>query len=944
MRPRTPGSGYRSAHAWRSLSGLSAWLVLGASALAQEAPRAQFATNPSPAKGEERLVVQFLDRSTGTITSWNWDFGDGTGSTLQNPQHLYLFGKFDVSLTVRGPGGSDTFLLDSAVEVLLPPPTALATMPVPLPAQLGSFVKDMDQAVALGKALFWDVQVGSDGLTACASCHYQAGADGRARNTLHPGANGRFDRLPSGREAGPNLALGAADFPFRKFLNPMEGLGELGSSDDRRGTTGMFKTQFTGVDAHELVDAGVDLDDATFDVGGVDALQVTGRDAPTVIGAVFYHRLFWDGRANHFFNGRNIWGNADTTDPTVLERRADGSLGPVAVSLDNAALASQAVGPVLSDVEMSWIGREWPDVGRKLLARAPLAGQRVDPGDSVLGSLARLDAPGLQPGLTYADLVRAAFHERWWGSNETSGGYTHSEANFALFFGLSILCYEATLVPDQAPYDRWRAGDRTALTQREQEGLALFLGRGKCITCHDTPMFAGALRGEVINNEPEGEGLIERMLMANSLAAGGLTFATTPGQGELPFGFNPYRKPVSLYSVDPPLLLATLAMPSGQRCPPAGTTTWTLFPTSQISPLADFRGTLTLESDGACGQRLRAGFEWNAAGPGFYQYELELGGLRFPLTIAPATRQAAYDNGFYNLSVTPTSDDKGVGGQGPFGPLSITRRVQRGEDVGQETRGGPVSPGERVAVDGAFKTPTLRNVELTGPYMHDGSMASLEQVVEFYARGGDFSRENARDKDIDVAGFGMDPQEVADLVAFLKSLTDPRVRIAAAPFDHPELPLKVGHVGDERALAVDTLGNGLVELEVLPATGAAGGSPIPSFEERLAASITVRIVLENASVTRVAFVCDRRPTAPVRVRLMTSVKGASARDAGALARLSASEVVFTPEDWRTTRTVDVVRNGTTGPLPLHLRTAAATSADPAFSGLAVDDVELDFLP
>src|ERR1041384_6673137 len=37
---------------------------------------------------------------------------------------------------------------------------------------------------------------------------------------------------------------------------------------------------------------------------------------------------------------------------------------------------------------------------------------------------------------------------------------------------------------------------------------------------------------------------------------------------------------------------------------------------------------------------------------------------------------------------------------------------------------------------GAFKTPTIRNIELTGPYMHDGSQKTLEEVVEWYAKGG----------------------------------------------------------------------------------------------------------------------------------------------------------------------------------------------------------------
>ena len=48
----------------------------------------------------------------------------------------------------------------------------------------------------------------------------------------------------------------------------------------------------------------------------------------------------------------------------------------------------------------------------------------------------------------------------------------------------------------------------------------------------------------------------------------------------------------------------------------------------------------------------------------------------------------------------------------------------------------------RVAVNGAFKTPSLRNVELTGPYFHNGGASTLMQVVEFYARGGNFPGAN----------------------------------------------------------------------------------------------------------------------------------------------------------------------------------------------------------
>ena len=55
------------------------------------------------------LAVNFTDQSTGDITSWSWDFGDGATSTEQNPSHTYTdAGTYTVSLAVTGPCGSDT--------------------------------------------------------------------------------------------------------------------------------------------------------------------------------------------------------------------------------------------------------------------------------------------------------------------------------------------------------------------------------------------------------------------------------------------------------------------------------------------------------------------------------------------------------------------------------------------------------------------------------------------------------------------------------------------------------------------------------------------------------------------------------------------------------------------------------------------------------------------
>jgi cytochrome c peroxidase len=67
---------------------------------------------------------------------------------------------------------------------------------------------------------------------------------------------------------------------------------------------------------------------------------------------------------------------------------------------------------------------------------------------------------------------------------------------------------------------------------------------------------------------------------------------------------------------------------------------------------------------------------------------------------------------------------------------------------------------------GRFKTPTLRGVTLTGPYMHDGSLKSLEDVVEFYNRGGGANP----NLDPSLAPLNLSKDEMCDLVAFLKAL------------------------------------------------------------------------------------------------------------------------------------------------------------------------------
>jgi cytochrome c peroxidase len=74
---------------------------------------------------------------------------------------------------------------------------------------------------------------------------------------------------------------------------------------------------------------------------------------------------------------------------------------------------------------------------------------------------------------------------------------------------------------------------------------------------------------------------------------------------------------------------------------------------------------------------------------------------------------------------------------------------------------------------GAFKTPTVRNVELTAPYMHDGSQKTLEEVVEWYDKGG---HPNPW-LDEKIKPLKLTAEEKADLVAFMKALTGPLPKV-----------------------------------------------------------------------------------------------------------------------------------------------------------------------
>ena len=68
--------------------------------------------------GDIPLTVNFTDQSTGSITSWTWNFGNGTTSNDQNPVHTYTEpGNYTVTLTATGPGGTDIETKDGYIVV-----------------------------------------------------------------------------------------------------------------------------------------------------------------------------------------------------------------------------------------------------------------------------------------------------------------------------------------------------------------------------------------------------------------------------------------------------------------------------------------------------------------------------------------------------------------------------------------------------------------------------------------------------------------------------------------------------------------------------------------------------------------------------------------------------------------------------------------------------------
>lgn len=738
-------------------------------------------------KRRKKLLLQTVMAASpiGKGTSKNAPLLSGLTSSLSRSikKRTKFVAIFAIAI-IAGHSVSSQLSAPAIAQVSLPPSQPLGSLksvsvPGPSSSELSVYIKDKAAAVILGKSLFWDMQVGSDGVQSCATCHFNAGADSRLKNQLSPGLlRVNFDRSANPdttfQTGKPNYTLQAGDYPFHKLANPNDRESAVvADSNDITSSQGVFKTKFIEVIPGSAKDSVIFEPDPVFNVKGIEVRQVEPRNTPTMINAVFNFRNFWDGRAQNDFNGVNPFGKRD---PNAFVLKSTSPSQPpinVKVSLQNSSLASQAVGPPLSSFEGSADGRTFKEIGKKfgpldersrrltretgkkLFRLRPLAKQLVANDDSVLGSFSRgPQDKGIRPE-TYQLLIQSAFKPEWWESNyivrvipspDGTGTqrevvlnpnrplepneYTLGEYNFSLFFGLAVQLYESTLVSNNAPIDQYFDGNSSALSAQQKSGKDLFEGKAKCVNCHGGPEFTNASVRNVRDQK------LERMLM---------------GDG----------------------------------------------------------------------------------------------------------KTAVYDNGFYNIGVRPTFEDLAVGGLDPFGkPLSMTRLAQQSGSSAEvhcapdipnfdPNSCPPISKTERVAVDGSFKTPGLRNVELTAPYFHNGGQRTLEQVIAFYNRGGDRRGPKENDTtgfppippatggksnlDPDIESLGLSAQEQANLVAFLKSLTDERVKFRRAPFDGPELAIPNGHPGSQNSVTPDANGVATDQLLKIPAVGRNGGAPLKNF-------------------------------------------------------------------------------------------------------------------
>ncbi len=277
----------------------------------------------------------------------------------------------------------------AALAILcLAPRTYAALPPVPVPTENPI----TEQKRVLGKVLFWDEQLSTNGAIACGTCHRPAfgGADARA-----------------GRNPGT----------------------DKGTIDDVRGSPGIVFLDRNGKPQPHTVYG--------------NEPQVTPRLAPSNFGALWAEQVFWDGRAG----------------PVVK----DPVSGETAIA-HGGALENQVLTALMNTAEMAKTGRTWADVTTDVRNARPLALATGWPPDV---------AAAIAAAPTYPQLFAAAY-----GDSRVT----------PVRIAFAIATYERTLVADQTAWDRYGAGDASALPGRAASGWRT-MQAFHCTACHTPPLF-----------------------------------------------------------------------------------------------------------------------------------------------------------------------------------------------------------------------------------------------------------------------------------------------------------------------------------------------------------------------------------------------------------------------------------------------------------------------
>jgi len=721
-------------------------------------------------------------------------------------------------------------------------PVAPADLPIaplrerPTIANTAGIIVNKLAAQQLGKAFFWDSQAGSAG-QACASCHYHAGADIRVTNQINPGQGSQFSAVP-----GPDAQLGPGDYPFHLLADITDrNSAILFDSNDRTGSQGTFEGTFipntstaaalsaaapTAAQITSGTAPPVAPDQCTYSIDPTNPFnngtllyrQVTGRNTPSNINAAFNFRQFWDGRANNVFNGVDPFGRrTNLSNPAagiLLAASADGLPTLQKIEIPNASLASQAVGPALSPVEMSCAGRTFADLGRRLLNAGALAAQRVHPEDSLFSrTLGLINLNGTGLSTNYADMIRRAFDPIYWQSTirttiNSAGvvqadpnGYTQMEHNFSFFWGLAIQEYEAILISDQSRFDLG------LLNHSERKGMDIFKsGKGKCFNCHVGPLFSAATMTRADPGNPE---RVERMRMGDGGAA-------LYDHGFYNIGVRPAFEDVGIGGLD--------GSPGAFDLSFARQYKWHLL--GRRDRVADnflvnpCLFVSSFNSRNCSGQPALRG-----ASPATSPRDAVDGSFKTPILRNVGLTPPYFHNGgqatlhdvvnFYNRGGdrrgSPNADTSGYplsdqaiatllnGADVPAGLVQSPNSLNQTNPANLDANIGNDSGGEG-------GVPDVANGTIGGFNLIGGTLVGIPSGRNGGGGGGGSGRgggggQNGNTGTVGLVtqsgggggkGLGLSPQDVDDLVNFLLSLTDNRVACHSDVFDHPELVLFLG--------------------------------------------------------------------------------------------------------------------------------------------------------